>query len=1440
MDKMKLIKILPFVLLLLISASFAAAQTSDPAPVVGITAQPGTLVWNSATVRVSATDRWPNAAISHIDFYVNGTYSSTHNCGFQQSCIYTTSRVSGVQKNETYYAIVHDLSNTVQTQNLTVIFKGPNRPPDLSGLPNKNISEDSGNNVNLTDLWANVTDDWTNSSNLTYNIANQSNTTPANCTVTNNRYIDCATITQDAFGTSVIIVAASDGQLTGTGNFTLTVFPVNDAPVFNTTIPAITFAEDTSHTFNISDYFYDVDNLVSAFSFLPASIGNITITYAYNNTLNKIQATLTPAQDWNGAVTTNFTASDGMNTSGASNNVLITVTNVNDRPIITGTPPVGAWKDVPFSYQFNASDIDTGDTLTFYDNTSLFNIDPSSGWVNFTPVNTSTNTILITVCDDSGAADNCTNTTWNFNIYNYPPIQFSNIYANPASPAAYTENSTTRFSATVLAQTNNSILLIQNATIHAVWIEFNGTNYTVNTSGSTNYFDVANLSTGNYTFRWHANYTNGMQYNTNRHNYTVNKGNYEIGITTPAPITYGTPANVSCSASVSEVTPVLMRNRTVVSNPDNAGLLGAGTYTYFCYANATPNFNAMNISANYTVNPLQVTVNLSLQTPITYGTAANVSCNASPSNITPILTRNGVALSGLTDTSVLGAGTYNYTCYYNATQNYTGANASGTVIFNPVQVNINLSLQSPITYGTAANVSCNASPSNITPILTRNGVALSGLTDTSVLGAGNYNYSCFYNATQNYTGANATQTLIVNKAQAVVNLTLNGTDGDISLPINGSVLNITVTPIIPTTGMLELWINGTIAAQTNNSLSILYNFTGPGTYHVRGVLYPSSNYTIESESHSVYVAVALAKMNINPQNNSSINKSSLMMSFNTNKNTSCRWSLNDTAYSNMSNDFATTGQTNHSGNITGLTLGNKGVYIACINETAGSNTNLNYFVQNIIEQGSTLTNGAAANNSRLYSTSVDNSTLQSVNATGSTIRGSILANCSVINSTVKNYQGTNCVIINSFVDPPNPGSDLTGSTITGNSKVMNSNATYSTVNNSNITNSNVNNSQITTSEITSSNVQSCNITGSQLSGGVTCNNSTVSGSTLYNITIINAVVNNGVLTNGTMTYNGTNYPAPQNISNITNLPPNSAFTYSRSNLQVSFNAGSSSDPNTGDTLTYFWNWGDGTNTTTTSATRSHTYSSAGTYNVTLTATDNLGASDPTPDVQQITVTAGSGSGGNTPVRIYGGGGGGGGSSIYARNWKIDLDERSPDIKTLSRRDTAVITLNNATYTLRMDSIDRKQVNFTLKDIPYSLINYEIKKIDLDSDGISELRIIIMSNYYTRAQMRFDKFEEKMRTTAPPLIFSNISMGIEDNTTEPPVQEKEKEKGKESKIKQTITKEQNETVTNQITGEATGNWLDNIPKDSQTIGIGITIGVVIAGLIVYFVASAIML
>ncbi|WP_282133844.1 PKD domain-containing protein [Cellulophaga baltica] len=71
------------------------------------------------------------------------------------------------------------------------------------------------------------------------------------------------------------------------------------------------------------------------------------------------------------------------------------------------------------------------------------------------------------------------------------------------------------------------------------------------------------------------------------------------------------------------------------------------------------------------------------------------------------------------------------------------------------------------------------------------------------------------------------------------------------------------------------------------------------------------------------------------------------------------------------------------------------------------------------------------------------------------------------------------------------------------------------------------------------------------------------------------------------------YPTAIASSDVTSGAPS---------LAVQFTGDTSSDPDTGDTLTYAWDFGDGTTATT--ANPSHSFTTAGTYTVTLTITDD--------------------------------------------------------------------------------------------------------------------------------------------------------------------------------------------------------------------------------------------
>lgn len=78
-----------------------------------------------------------------------------------------------------------------------------------------------------------------------------------------------------------------------------------------------------------------------------------------------------------------------------------------------------------------------------------------------------------------------------------------------------------------------------------------------------------------------------------------------------------------------------------------------------------------------------------------------------------------------------------------------------------------------------------------------------------------------------------------------------------------------------------------------------------------------------------------------------------------------------------------------------------------------------------------------------------------------------------------------------------------------------------------------------------------------------------------------------------------------------NHPPTASFTATPSGTnanQVNLDASASTDPDTGQTLSYLWAFGDGNTQQVTTPTTSHTYAASGTFTIALTVQDNYGAS----------------------------------------------------------------------------------------------------------------------------------------------------------------------------------------------------------------------------------------
>ena len=116
-------------------------------------------------------------------------------------------------------------------------------------------------------------------------------------------------------------MTASDGYLTASSTFILTVTPVNDLPVVDA-IAAQTVAEDTAFTFELSATDADGDDV--SFS-ADVSDGSASVD---DSTL-----TVLPATDFNGDLTVTVYGSDADGT-GDGTSFTLTVTPVNDAPVV--------------------------------------------------------------------------------------------------------------------------------------------------------------------------------------------------------------------------------------------------------------------------------------------------------------------------------------------------------------------------------------------------------------------------------------------------------------------------------------------------------------------------------------------------------------------------------------------------------------------------------------------------------------------------------------------------------------------------------------------------------------------------------------------------------------------------------------------------------------------------------------------------------------------------------------------------------------------------------------------------------------------------------------------------------------------------------------------------------------------------------------------------
>ncbi|RME52192.1 hypothetical protein D6783_05570, partial [Candidatus Woesearchaeota archaeon] len=293
---------------------------------------------------------------------------------------------------------------------------------------------------------------------------------------------------------------AENCQTNGTFNFTTLLGP--SAPVI-TTSPNTSALEDTP-------YFYDVNATDANNDPLTYNLTTAPSGMTINTSTGLISWTPTQSQVGNHTVAIIVEDGTGLNDT---QNYTLTVSNVNDDPVITTSPVTSATVNEPYVYDVNATDSDpTNDTLTYALELapSGMSINASSGLIEWTPSvgQEGAHNVSVNVSDGNGGVDRQNYTVTVASDTTPPGItNIANSSTNESATISW--NTTEDANATVfygLSPANLS-LSASNATIGTVHVVVltnltNGTRYYYNVSscdpsGNCNVSGTYNFSTSN-------------------------------------------------------------------------------------------------------------------------------------------------------------------------------------------------------------------------------------------------------------------------------------------------------------------------------------------------------------------------------------------------------------------------------------------------------------------------------------------------------------------------------------------------------------------------------------------------------------------------------------------------------------------------------------------------------------------------------------------------------------------------------------------------------------------------------------------------------------------------------------------------------------------------------------------------------------------------------
>ncbi|NVK32693.1 MAG: putative Ig domain-containing protein, partial [Gammaproteobacteria bacterium] len=211
-----------------------------------------------------------------------------------------------------------------------------------------------------------------------------------------------ASPTEGQVGDQLVTLTATDslGQSV-TSTVTFSAIAVNDAPAIKQTPSDVTIYEDSSYALalDVNDWFVDAEG-----SAMTLSTPSLPSWLSYNTSTGILSGT--PSNDEVGDHVVSLSASDG--TLSSEQQFTVTVLNVNDAPVITGTPATSVNEDSAYSFTPSASDDDAGTTLSFsiQNKPNWASFDTATGILNGTPANADVgqyDNIVISATDGSAS-----------------------------------------------------------------------------------------------------------------------------------------------------------------------------------------------------------------------------------------------------------------------------------------------------------------------------------------------------------------------------------------------------------------------------------------------------------------------------------------------------------------------------------------------------------------------------------------------------------------------------------------------------------------------------------------------------------------------------------------------------------------------------------------------------------------------------------------------------------------------------------------------------------------------------------------------------------------------------------------------------------------------------------------------------------------------------